>query len=788
VKPLKDGTAGYGIGRPVLRKEDERLLRGQGRYVPDISLPGMVYAALVRSPHAHAHIRAIEKEAAASAPGVIAVFTGADFASDGRKPIAHKPSLVGGNDVTVTFRAGFTIFTVPQATIALDRTRYVGEPIALVVAESVNAAKDGAELVAVDYEPLPAVARASDAVAPGAPLVWDECTGNLCVDVEVGNKEATDAAFARAAHVTRLETWIQRVTGSPMEPRNAIGDYDAATGRYTVYAGSGGGVVKEKEVLATVLDVPEESCRAICGDMGGNFGTRNNFCPEWGLLPWAASRVGRPVKWAGERQESFLSDFQGRDLTVTAELALDVDGNFIGLRGTNLSNVGAYTAHFTPLRKGLGIMSGVYRIPAVHFRGCAALTNTVPTIPYRSAGRPEAIYVIERLVDLAAAELGIDRVALRRRNLVPPDAFPYTNGVGITYDNGEYEKGMDRALRLADWDGFAARRAESRARGLRRGIGVANYVEGAGGFPRERAEVTIGTNARVELVLGTMNSGQGHETSFAQLLTEWLGVPFDSVDFVAHDTDRVVAGGGSHSGRSMRLASLVIGKASDMIIDKGKRIAAHLFEASTADVEFADGTFSVKGTDRRLGIFDVATAAATRNDLPSDLQGKLDAIADEVTPAGAYPSGTHVCEVEVDPETGVVRIMRWSGVDDVGRAVNPMILHGQTHGAAAQGIGQALLEICHYDRETAQLLSGSFMDYAMPRADFLPYFNCELIEVPATSHRYGMRPGGEGGTTPALGAVINAVVDALREFGVRHIDMPATPDRVWRAIHTADSR
>jgi aerobic carbon-monoxide dehydrogenase large subunit len=610
----------------------------------------------------------------------------------------------------------------------------------------------------------------------------------LCVDVEVGDKATTDAAFARAAHVARIETWIQRVTGSPMEPRTAIGDYDAPTGRYTIYAGSGGGVVRIKQTLAAALGVPEESCRAVCGDMGGNFGTRNNFYAEWALLPWAAKRVGRPVKWGGDRQETFLSDYQGRDLTVSAELALDTDGNFIGLRGTNLSNVGAYTAHFTPLRKGLGIMSGVYRIPAVHFRGCAALTNTVPTIPYRSAGRPEAIYVIERLVDIAAQELSIDRVALRRRNLVPPDAFPFTNGVGITYDNGEYKNGMDAALRLADWSGFPARRAESRARGMLRGIGLANYVEGAGGFPRERAEVTIGTHERVELVLGTMNSGQGHETSFAQLLTEWLGVPFDSVDYVAHDTDRVVAGGGSHSGRSMRLASLVIGKASDMIIDKGKKIAAHLFEASLVDVEFAAGIFSIKGTDRRLGIFDVAKAAATRNDLPSELQGKLDAIADEVTPVGAYPSGTHVCEVEVDPDTGVVRIVRWSGVDDVGLAINPMILHGQTHGAAAQGIGQALLENCHYDRESAQVLSASYMDYAMPRADTLPSFDCELIEVPAISHRYGIRPGGEGGTTPALGAVINAVVDALSEFGVKHVEMPATPERVWRAIQAARGR
>jgi aerobic carbon-monoxide dehydrogenase large subunit len=364
--------------------------------------------------------------------------------------------------------------------------------------------------------------------------------------------------------------------------------------------------------------------------------------------------------------------------------------------------------------------------------------------------------------------------------------MPYTNGVGITYDNGEYEKGMDAALALADWQGFAARRAQSRARGLLRGIGIGNYIEGAGGAPRERAEVTVDPKGRVELVLGTMNSGQGHETSFAQLLTEWLGVPFDSVDFVAHDTDRVSAGGGSHSGRSMRIASLAIGIASDAIIDKGRRIAAHLLEVSPVDVEFAKGVFSIKGTDRRIGLFDVAKAAATRNDLPEGLGGALDAIGDHTVGVGAFPSGTHICEVEIDPETGAVRVVRWTGVDDVGRAINPLILHGQTHGAATQGIGQALLEICHYDPESAQLLSGSFMDYAMPRADCLPSFDCELIEVPASSHRYGIRPGGEGGTTPALGATINAVVDALSELGVRHVEMPATPERVWRAIAAAN--
>jgi aerobic carbon-monoxide dehydrogenase large subunit len=781
------GIAEGGIGKSVLRKEDLRLLVGKGHYAADHEPGNTAWAAFVRSPHPHARIGKIDISAAKAAPGVLAIFTGADFQAAGGKPIPHNPTVEGAPDVTIRLKPGTSMFVAPHSPLSADKVRYVGELVAMVVAETAVAARDAAELVAVDYDVLPAVALAADALRSNAPLVWENCPGNLSVDGDVGDKPATDAAFARAAHVVKFSTWIQRVTGTPMEPRAAIGDYDAQ-GRYVIWAGTGGGVVRERAMLATVLGVPPESCRALCGDMGGNFGTRNSFFPEYGLLPWAAKFVGRPVKWISDRQECFLSDYQGRDLTVEVELALDKDGKFLALRGTNLSNVGAYTAHFTPLRKGLGIMSGVYRIPAVHFRGMAALTNTPPTTPYRSAGRPEAIYVIERIIDLAADLHGFDPVELRRKNLIPPNAFPFTNGVGITYDNGEYERGMDAALKLADWRGFAARRAGSKRRGMLRGIGIANYIEGAGGAPRERADVWVQPEGRVELVLGTMNSGQGHETSFAQLLTDWLGVPFASVDFVAHDTDRVVTGGGSHSGRSMRIASLAIGDAKDKIIEKGRRIAGHLLETAESDIEFARGRFTVKGTDRSVGIFEVAKAAAERRDLPPELRGKLDGIGDHTVSVGAFPSGTHICEVEVDPDTGHVQILNWYGVDDVGLAVNPLILHGQTHGAAAQGIGQALMENVHYDRQSAQLLSGSFMDYAVPRADTLPSFDCELVEVPATSHRYGIRPGGEGGTTPALGAVINAVVDALSELGVRHVEMPATSERVWRAIAEARQR
>ncbi|MGH7117021.1 MAG: xanthine dehydrogenase family protein molybdopterin-binding subunit, partial [Stellaceae bacterium] len=568
----------------------------------------------------------------------------------------------------------------------------------------------------------------------------------------------------------------------PMEPRTNIAEYDPATGRYTLYTGSGRGVAKVRLDLAQVLGVPAEQVRVLCGDMGGNFGTRNLFYPEYALLAWAARRVGRPVKWTCERSESFLSDWQGRDLTVEAELALDELGNFLAVRGANLSNLGAHAVAFGPLQKGLGLMSSVYRIPCGYFRGRGAVTNTVSTAPYRSAGRPEAIFVVERLVDLAADQLGLDPVALRRRNMIPPEVQPYANPLGITYDSGHYEEAMDTALALADWRGFPARRAEAKECGRLRGIGIGNYVEITSGAPRERAEITVTPEGRVELVMGTMSSGQGHETSFAQLVTEWLGVPFDSIDYVAHDTARVHAGGGSHSGRSMKLAVTIIGKATDDIIDRGRQIASFLFETGAVDIEFADGRYRVAGTDRELGIFEIAAAAATRSDLPPSLQGPLAGICDETLPVASFPYGTQVCEVEVDPDTGAVEIVGYAAVDDVGRAINPLILHGQTHGGIAQGVGQALLEESHYDPANGQLVAGSFMDYAMPRADTFPPMRTALSEVPAPTNRLGVRSGGEGGTTPALAAVINAIVDALSELGVRHVEMPATPERVWRAI------
>ena len=779
----RTGGKPNGIGRPVRRKEDFRLLTGRGQYVDDLAPPGLAHAVLIRSPHPHARIVSIDTIAAQAAPGVLAVFTGADAAADGLGPIPHAAGLMGPPDLKVRI-SGVGPIATRHDPLPADRVRFVGEPVALLVAGTIAQARDAAELVAVEYEVLAAIARAGEALRPGAPTLWDEAPGNLCLEIEAGDRHAADAAFAGAAHVVRLDTWAQRVTGVPMEPRTNIAEYDPATGNYTLHTGSGRGVAKVRADLAQVLGVDPDKVRVVCGDMGGNFGTRNFFYPEYALLPWAARRVGRPVKWTCERSEALISDYQGRDLAVEAELALDAAGKFLAVRGANLSNLGAHAASFVSLQKGLGLMSGVYRIPAAYFRGRAAVTNTAPTTPYRSAGRPEVIYVVERLIDLAADRLGIDPVELRRRNIVPASAQPFANPLGLTYDSGDYQDAMDAALRLADWDGFATRRKAARQRGRYRGIGVANYVEITSGAPRERTEITVLPEGRVELVMGTMSSGQGHETSFAQLVTEWLGVPFDSIDYVAHDTARVAAGGGSHSGRSMKLAATIVGQATDDIVDRGRRIAGFLFEASAPDIEFAEGVFRVAGTDRTIGIFDVARAA-TRSDLPAELQGPLAAVSDQTLPVASFPYGAQVCEVEVDIETGGVEIVRYSAVDDVGRAVNPMILHGQTHGGIAQGVGQALIEDAHYDPATGQFLAASFMDYAMPRADLFPPLDTALSEVPSPSNRLGVRSGGEGGTTPALAVVINAIVDALAELGVRHIEMPATPERVWRSMQAA---
>ncbi|HEX3953117.1 MAG TPA: molybdopterin cofactor-binding domain-containing protein, partial [Stellaceae bacterium] len=590
-----------------------------------------------------------------------------------------------------------------------------------------------------------------------------------------------------AAHVVRFETALNRVTGVPMELRASVGTYDETAAQFTVYTSAGGGVVRHRNDIAAVFGVPNEAVRVVSGDVGGNFGIRNNTYPEFALVAWAAKRVGRPVKWTSDRREAFLTDYHGRDLTSEAELALDADGMFLALRAINTSNLGSSAISFVPLAKGIAVSSSVYHIPASYMRGVGVTTNTAPTSAYRSAGRPEVVFVIERLIDIACRRHGFDRVELRRRNLVTPDAMPYRNPLGLVYDSGDYPASLQRAIEVGDWAGFGQRKAAARRRGLYRGIGVAHSIELNTGNPRERAEMTVDPAGTIELVLGTMSAGQGHQTSFAQIVAEWLGVDPEQVRLVTGDTDRVLAGGGSSSARSMRLGGWVMAVAADQIVDKGRKIAAMMLEAAEEDIEFARQRFVVKGTDRSIGLFDIA-AAALGDDVPPDLRGPLMGTSEQVMSIPSFAYTCAVCEVEVDPETGVVDVVEYTSIDDCGRAINPMIIHGQSHGGIAQGIGQALWEECVYERQSGQMLSASFMDYAMPRADRLPFYKTEITEVPSTTHPLGIRGGSEGGITPGLGVIANAIVDALAEFGVEHIELPATPERVWNAIRGGTGR
>ena len=772
-----------GIGSSPRRREDHRLVTGAGSFGDDFALPGQTFAVIVRSPHAHAILRRIETKGAGGLPGVLAVLTAADYLADGLKPLIHSPFTVSPPDITLRNRDGKAVFIAPHYPLAHDRVRFVGEGVALVVADTLAAAREAAECLEVEYEPLAASADGVDAAKPEALRIWPQMASNVALDAEVGDAAATNAAFERAAHVVRLETKVPRVTGVTMEVRTALARYEPASGRITLYAG-GGGVVRPKMDLAHMLGLEPANIRVVAKDVGGNFGTRNNSYPEFVLVAWAARRLGRPVKWSGERTESFLSDYHGRDLTVSAELALDSSGKFLALRASNISNIGAYAISFVPLTKGTELMSSIYHIPIASVRARAVYSNSSPTIPYRSAGRPEVMFVIERLIDRAAQACGFDRLALRRMNLIPPHALPYVNPFGMTYDSGLYEKVFNDAIALADWSGFETRRALSMAKGLQRGIGTGCYIESASGAPQERALVKISPDNAVSVTIGTLSAGQGHETSFVQLVSEWLGVAPEAVTLLTGDTDLLAMGGGSHSGRSMRHAATTIRRASNEIVAKGTRIAACLLDCQEADIAFADGTFRRTGSNRSVDLFEVASAATRASGLPEELRGSLQGRGDVDSRVSSFPYGCHVAEVEIDVDTGRVTLARYTAIDDVGCAVNPMIVEGQTHGGIAQGVGEALMERCVYDA-TGQLLTASFMDYAMPRATDLPMFETAISEVPSTTHPLGLRGGGEGGITPALGVIANAIVDALRECGVIHIDLPATPERIWRAIQQA---
>jgi carbon-monoxide dehydrogenase large subunit len=759
------------IGQPLRRKEDARLLRGQGRFSDDFSLPGQAYAAMVRSPHPHARIVAIEADAARAMPGVLGIFTGADVLADGLGPIPHSPVPSNRYDLKLRAPGGVPIFFGPHLLLPADRARHVGEAVAMVVAESGAQAADAVEAVRVTWEPLPFVVDAAEAADGRAPAVWDEVPTNVCVDCSFGSDPAAvDAAFARAAHVVARDFHVGRVTGVPIEPRAALGAYDAATRRYVLYAGSGGAVRQRREI-AEVLGLPPEQLRVVSLDVGGNFGTKNRVYVESALVLWAARKLGRPVKYTATRGETLVSDYQGRDLVTRVKLALDSEGRFLALSADNISNVGARAVSFSPLGKGSALVTGNYDIPLARVRARAVFTNTVPTQAYRSSGRPEVTFAIERLIDLAAAETGIDRIELRRRNLIDPARMPYANPFGMVYDSGRYAENMTLAMRLADWEGFAGRRAQAQARGTLLGRGLANYVESSVGTPREQARLITRPDGIVDVVIGTQSAGQGHETSFAQVAAERLELDVAAVRILLGDTDLVRAGGGTHSGRSMRMAGTVIALASDDLIAEGKRRAAQAMEAADTDMRYARGRFTVAGTDRGIGLF--------------DLSGGLEVARDNEMHEPVFPNGCHVCEVEVDPETGAVRLTRYAAVDDVGRAINPLIVEGQTHGGIVQGLGQALGEACIVDPASGQTLTGSLMDYALPRAGDLPSFATLLNEVPSPTNALGVKAGGEGGTTPAPAVIASAIADALVSLGVSTIPMPATPAPIWRAIRAA---
>ena len=782
-------TAGFdqdsfkSIGKPIPRKEDERLLRGQGQFSDDFNLDGQVYAVIVRSFYPHAYIRDIDVSAASEMPGVLLVLTGIDCKEEGIGPISHNPVPSTRSDLKLTAPDGGKIFEGPHELLSVDKVRYVGEPIAMVIAETRMQATDAAEAVFVDYEPIPWVADSQDATSKDAPIVWDNVPDNICVDTTFGDEKTTDAAFDKADHIVRMQFNIGRVTGVPLEPRAALADFNPASGRYTLYAGSNGAVRHKHQIAATLGENPE-NLRILCFDVGGNFGTKNRVYSEFVLTLWAAKKLCRAVKYTATRAESFLSDYQGRDLKTSVELALSEDGQFLGYRASNLSNVGAWIVSLSPLGKGIALVTGGYAIPTATAQARAVFTNTVPTQAYRSSGRPEVCHSLERLIDTAAYEYGFDPIELRRKNLIRSSAMPYTNPLGITYDSGDYKKSMDIALELIDWSNFSDREMKACSRGKLLGRGFANYVESSIGAPGERTDITVRPEGIVEIVIGTQPTGQGQETSFAQVAADFMGIDVDLVKIIIGDTDVVKSGGGSHSGRSMRQAGTVIYLGCQDLVDKGRRIAAIIWEVNSEEVEMLNGSFIVPRLAKTIGWFEIAKASRSL-DLPDDLANGLTVTRENEMDVAVFPNGCAACEVEVDPDTGVVTVERYVAVDDVGRVINPLIVDGQTHGSIATGLGQALFEQCVIDSDSGQPITGSLMDYTLPRAHDLPMFSTAFNEVFSPTNPLGIKSGGEGPTTSALAVVINAIVNALRVYGVQDIEMPATPFRVWTAIREA---
>jgi carbon-monoxide dehydrogenase large subunit len=769
----------FGIGQPIRRFEDQRLITGTGRYTDDISIAGQAHTYVLRSPAAHARIRRVDPAAARAMPGVLIVLTGEDVTADG---LGDLPCIF-----PLQNRDGSARHDTPRPILATDKARYAGQPIALVVAETLNNARDAAEAIELDLDELPAVVDSTAAIADRVPQLFDHIKGNVVFDWvnECSNQAAVDAAFAKAAHITKLDIVNNRIVVNAMEPRNAIADYDAATDRSTLYTCSQGPHGVRDPLAGVVLKMPPEKLRVITPNVGGGFGTKLFLYPEQALVVWASRKLKRAVKWQADRSEGFLSDNQGRDHHTHAELALDAGGRFLGLRVAILANLGAYLSPVGPFipTRSTDLISGLYATPAFDISVKGVCTNTVPVCAYRGAGRPEAAYLMERLVDAAAREMKMSPDAIRRVNFVPPTAMPYKSATGFTFDSGEFEQVMDQCMQAADWSRFASRRAASEKNGKLRGIGMATYTERCGGGIPETASIEF-NGERVELIMGNQEIGTGLPTAYRQIISERLGIDADRIDVIMGDTDRTPSGltGGS---RGVPVAGSALFEASNKVIDKGRQIAAHLLETAAVDVVFEDAEFKVTGTDLRIGLFAVAQAARNPAKLPPGMEPGIDATHLQMPEAETFPNGCHIVEVEIDPDSGIVRVDRYTVVDDFGRTINPLTLEGQVHGGIVQGLGQALHEHTVYDPDSGQLLSGSFMDYCLPRADDVPFFSFATHNVLSTANPLGIKGAGEAGAIGAPPAVINAIVDALfHRAGIRNIDMPATPTKIWCALHS----
>jgi carbon-monoxide dehydrogenase large subunit len=784
---MADGS----IGTPVRRREDYRFLTGQGTYTDDINRPGQLYAYILRSPHANARLNNIDTSGAASAPGVIAVFTGPDMAKDeiGGLPCGW---LINSKD-------GSPMKEPPHPVLAIDRVRHVGDPVAVVIADSLGQARDAAEKIAVDYAVEPAVVDVVAALKPGAPQVWPEAPGNVCYDWHLGDAAAVETAIGKAARIVKLDLINNRLVANAMEPRAAIGEYDRATGEHILYTTSQNPHVIRLLMGAFVLHIPESKLRVVAPDVGGGFGSKIFHYAEEAIVTWAAAKVRKPIKWTADRSESFMSDAHGRDHVTHVELALDKDAKFLALKVSTIANMGAYLSTFAtcvPTYLYGTLLAGTYTTPTIYVETKAVFTNTVPVDAYRGAGRPEATFLLERIVDLAADELGMDPAELRRRNFIPANAFPYQTPVALQYDSGDYQSTLELAMKAAGYSEFEQRRQEAARRGKLRGIGLATYIEACGIAPSavvgslgaraglfESAAVRVHPTGSVTVLTGSHAHGQGHETTFAQVVSDHLGIPIESIEIVHGDTAKIPYGMGTYGSRSIAVGGSAIIKAMDKVVAKGRKIAAHLLEASEADVEFKDGNFTVAGTDRSKSLAEVALTAYVPHNFPHDeLEPGLDETAFYDPKNFTFPSGAHIAEIEIDPDTGHLTIVNFTASDDFGRIINPMIVAGQVHGGLAQGIGQAVLEGCVYDKETGQLLTGSYNDYAMPRADDLPNFALSTHVTLCTHNPLGVKGCGEAGAIGAPAAIANAVVDALKPLGVRHVEMPLTPERLWRTI------